>query len=98
MKGKEVTIPLIVPTLNKKELEYLLSTDVESKDFLKKIPPSIMEKAYEHANARIKSGLSPFARPNEIVKPPVGSDYDYGTAKRMWDEEAAKRATSKEKP
>jgi hypothetical protein len=71
MNGKEVNIPLIVPTLNKKELNYLLSTDVKAKDFFNKMPPSIMEKAYEHANTRIKSGISPFARPNEIVKPPA---------------------------
>jgi len=71
MNGKEMDIPLIVPTLTKKELNYLLSTDVESKDFFNKMPPSIMDKAYDHAQTRIKSGLSPFAGPNDIVKLPT---------------------------
>ena len=71
MNGKEMYIPLIVPTLTKQELNYLLSTDVESKSFFSNMPPSIMDKAYEHANTRIKSGMSPFAGPDEIVKAPI---------------------------
>jgi len=70
MNGKEMEIPLIVPTLTKKELNYLLSTDVEAKGFFNNMPPSIMDKAYEHAQTRIKSGMSPFAGPDDIMEPP----------------------------
>jgi hypothetical protein len=69
--GKEIDIPLIVPSLTKKELNYLLSTDIKSKSFFNNMPPSIMDKAYEHANTRIKSGMSPFAGPDEIVEAPI---------------------------
>lgn len=71
MNGKEMDIPLIVPTLNRKELNYLLNTDIKSKSFFSKMPPSIMDKAYEHANTRIKSNMSPFAGPDEIVEAPI---------------------------
>ncbi len=70
MDGKEMDIPLIVPSLTKKELNYLLSTDIKGKNFFTNMPPSIMDKAYEHAQTRIKSGMSPFAGPDEIVEPP----------------------------
>jgi hypothetical protein len=69
--GKEMDIPLIVPTLTKKELNYLLKTDINGKNFFNNMPPSIMDKAYEHAQTRMKSGLSPFAGPDEITKPPI---------------------------
>ena len=71
MDGKEMEIPLIVPTLTKKELNYLLSTDVESKSFFTNMPPSIMDKAYDHAMTRMKSGMSPFAGPDEAVEAPA---------------------------
>ena len=71
MNGKEINIPLIVPTLTKQELNYLLSMNVEDKSFFSKMPPTIMDKAYEHADARIKSGMSPFAGPDEIFEAPV---------------------------
>jgi hypothetical protein len=71
INGKEMDIPLIVPTLTKKELNYLLSTDIKGKSFFNNMPPSIMDKAYEHAKTRIKSGMSPFAGPDETVEAPV---------------------------
>lgn len=71
MDGKEIDIPLIVPSLTKKELNYLLSTDIKGKNFFTNMPPSIMDKAYEHAQTRIKSGMSPFAGPDEIVEAPT---------------------------
>jgi hypothetical protein len=71
MDGKEMDIPLIVPSLTKKELNYLLSTDIKGKNFFTNMPPSIMDKAYEHAQTRIKSGMSPFAGPDEIVEAPT---------------------------
>ena len=69
--GKQINVPLLVPSLTFEELNYLLQSNVDSKDFLKNLPPSIMDKAYNHAEQRIKAGLSPFALPNEIFKPPL---------------------------
>lgn len=71
INGKEMEIPLIVPSLNKKELDYLLKTDVESKSFFQNMPPSIMDKAYKHATTRMKIGKSPFADESEVGKPPA---------------------------
>jgi hypothetical protein len=71
INGKEMEIPLIVPSLNKKELDYLLKTDVESKSFFQNMPPSIMDKAYEHATPRLKIVKSPFADGSEVAEPPA---------------------------
>jgi len=70
IKGKETTIPLIVPTLTKDELGYLLKADPKSKTFFDKMPKTIIEKAVDHANTRIEAGKSPFADPDEIMKAP----------------------------
>ena len=69
--GKEINVPLLVPSLTFEELNYLLQSNTDSKDFIKNLPPSIMEKAYNHAQERIKAGISPFALPNEVFKPPI---------------------------
>ena len=69
--GKQINVPLLVPSLTFEELNYLLQSNTDSKDFLKNLPPSIMDKAYNHAEQRIKAGISPFALPNEIFKPPL---------------------------
>jgi len=66
INGKEVEIPLIVPTLSKKEIEYLKNADIESKQFFDKMPKSLLEKAYDHAVTRIKQGQSPFASDEEM--------------------------------
>lgn len=58
--GKETLIPLIVPGLAPEELNWLLNTDESSPDFFKKMPPSIMDKAVDHAIRRLKQGASPF--------------------------------------
>ena len=70
IKGKETTIPLIVPTLSKDELNYLLKVDPKSKTFFDKMPKSIIEKAVDHASMRMEAGKSPFADPDEIMKAP----------------------------
>lgn len=63
--GKEVEIPLMVPTLDAKEIKYLLNTPIESKNFMSKMPPAIIKKAVEHANMRMKQGKSPFKERDE---------------------------------
>jgi hypothetical protein len=65
MNGKEVEIPLMVPGLDKKELNYLLSVDPQKKDFFSKMPKSILEKAMSHAEMRMKQGKSPFKEPED---------------------------------
>jgi hypothetical protein len=60
INGKEQEIPLMVPGLTKREIDYLIKTDLEDKSFMDKMPKSIMQKAIEHANQRMKSGKSPF--------------------------------------
>ena len=63
--GKEVEIPLMVPTLDSKEIKYLLNTPIESKNFMNKMPSTIIQKAIEHANMRMKQGKSPFKERKE---------------------------------
>lgn len=65
LDGKETLIPLIVPTLDKKELDYLIKSNVKSKDFFSKLPPTIINKAVDHAVGRMKNGLSPFIGSDE---------------------------------
>ena len=61
--GKEVLIPSMVPTLNKAELDELLSLPEG------KIPSlAIRQKAQAHAEERMKRGLSPFASTDEEGK------------------------------
>lgn len=50
--GKEVEIPMLVPTLTKKEVDHLLS-DGEPTE-------AIIDKAVEHAKKRLEQGKSPF--------------------------------------
>jgi len=59
---KELFAPLIVPTLNKHELNLLLSGSDPTH--------SILQKAIAHALMRKGKGMSPFASPGEQQKPP----------------------------
>lgn len=70
LNGKETEIPLMVPGLTKGELDYLINNDVAGKSFMKNMPPSIMDKAVEHAVMRLKNKLSPFAAPEEQIGMP----------------------------
>ena len=67
LEGKETLLPLIVPTLNKQEMDYLMRNDPKSKTFMSKMPSTIIDKAVDHAVMRMKEGKSPFADPNEPV-------------------------------
>jgi hypothetical protein len=53
INGKETEIPLLVPTLNKREVQRLLRDE--------KPTEGIIKKAYDHALMRMKQGKSPFA-------------------------------------
>jgi hypothetical protein len=65
LNGEEVEIPLIVPGLNQKELNFLLSVDPQSEKFKSKLPSSIIKKAIDHASMRLKQGKSPFKEPED---------------------------------
>jgi hypothetical protein len=69
--GKETDVPLMVPTLARHEVGYLLSTPV---DKIRETDPalykSILDKAVKHATMRIKSGKSIFAEEGESPKTP----------------------------
>lgn len=71
LNGKETLIPLIVPTLNRQELEYLRKSKIDSPDFMKSIPPSIIDKAVDYASGRLKQNKSPFAGPDEVMGLPT---------------------------
>ena len=53
MGGEEVELPLLVPTLSKKEITLLLNGKEPTK--------AIVDKAIKYAQERMKKGLSPFA-------------------------------------
>ena len=53
--GRDIEIPTIVPTLNEREIQYLLNMQDDMP-----IPPSIQRKAIDHAIERQRQGLSPF--------------------------------------
>jgi hypothetical protein len=66
--GKNVEYPLMVPSLTKEQLDYLLSGQEPSDD--------IYKNAEEYARQRISQGLSPFAGNNELRYPvPTGLLY-----------------------
>ena len=59
--GKMVSHPLLVPTLNKQEID-LLRMGIEP-------TPEIYKKAQDYAQQRIGAGQSPFATPQELRYP-----------------------------
>lgn len=61
INGQETEIPLIVPTLDHAEIQHLLTVNPDSPDFFHTLPPTILQKAIEHARTRIHQNLSPFA-------------------------------------
>ena len=61
INGKEVEIPILVPTLSQGEVDYLLSGNEPT--------PEIIEKAERFAQARIEEGKSPFAGETEVTRP-----------------------------
>jgi len=61
--GKEVELPTLVPTLTKKERDWLINEWEGGSD----IPKAIKDKAVKHAIKRMKEGKSPFWTPGEKV-------------------------------
>ena len=67
--GKEKLLPLLVPTLKKEEVNFLLNFDGPMED----IPDGIMNKAVDHAMKREAEGKDPFTQPGEKIHK-VGGD------------------------
>jgi hypothetical protein len=65
INGKEMDIPLMVPGLTKEEINYLITTDIQGEDFFKNMPKSIVDKAIDHAEKRIKEGKNVFYQDGE---------------------------------
>ncbi|HKR17728.1 lytic transglycosylase domain-containing protein [Rhizorhapis sp.] len=66
--GKETEIPLLVPGLDQQEIAYLTKNNPDQQanpDFLRNMPPSIMQKAVQFARQRVAQGLSPFKQDGE---------------------------------
>jgi len=65
INGTKTEVPLLVPTLNKKEVDHLKELDPNDKDAVSKIPQSIIDKATEHAKKRIDDKKSQFFIPGD---------------------------------
>ena len=63
--GREIIYPLLVPTLTREEVEWLLNNAVDPGS----VPPSIKAKALAHAKMRMAAGKSPFAL--SVEEPPL---------------------------
>ena len=57
VNGKRIDFPTLVPTLSKEEISLMQNDIIPNK---KEIPESIMRKAIDHANMRLKKGLNIF--------------------------------------
>ncbi len=56
--GEETDIPSLVPTLTKQEIALMVNDIIPNK---KTIPDSILQKAVDHANSRVRAGKNIFA-------------------------------------
>jgi len=61
--GRRILYPLLVPTLDKSEIDFLLRDGTDEKTL-----DRIHNKAIDHALKRIQAGKSPFAGPGEQVQ------------------------------
>lgn len=65
INGKEMEIPTLVPTLTKAEIDIILSAKPGDKSFSTPAGKIIVQKAADHAKARVALGKSPFADESE---------------------------------
>ena len=69
--NKEMDIPMMVPTLAKHEVDFLLNTPEEKlQESDENLYKSILDKAVEHARMRLKSNKSVFAEDGETPDAP----------------------------
>ncbi len=62
INGKQTLVPLLVPSLNSDEVNYLLTNKPDPKN----IPQSILMKAGDFARGRMQEGKDPFAGNEEV--------------------------------
>ncbi len=55
--GQETNIPTLVPTLTQQERDLMINDIIPNR---KRIPDTIVQKAVDHANKRVREGFSPF--------------------------------------
>ena len=68
--GREIEIPSLVPTLNKAEVDYLLSIPTDQRlDRKHPVAQSILKKAVDHAKTRLFKGMSPFYQEDKFARP-----------------------------
>ena len=85
IQHEEPFMPSIVPTLTKKELDFLLQPSTLGLGG-KQMPKSITDKAKAYYKERITKGLSPFAQPGEFVFPvPIDEGEDKAKVKPAVD-------------
>jgi hypothetical protein len=60
INGKEMDVPLVVPTLTAEEVRHLLSLDPQDPQFFNKLMPSVQQKAIAHAQAQLAKGQNVF--------------------------------------
>jgi soluble lytic murein transglycosylase len=68
IKGKDMDVPTIVPTLSEDEKKVLLSSQPGDK-----IPDSIVQKAVDHANSRLSQGKSVWANTPQTITSSAGA-------------------------
>jgi hypothetical protein len=66
--GKYLSVPTMVPTLNKKEINFLLSTPEDKMDYKHPMMQSIRKKAVDFAKSRMDEGRPLFAEEHESPK------------------------------
>lgn len=66
LNGRETEIPLLVPTLTREELDYLLQGGEPTR--------ALVDKAVQFAQERAKAGKDFFAGEGEQVSPPPSSE------------------------
>jgi len=73
--GQYLSVPLMVPSLNKKEIDHLLSTPEDKLDDSHPMMKSIRSKAVKFAKSRMDEGKPLFAEESESPKygKPVGA-------------------------
>ena len=63
--GRQIDFPTLVPTLTQSEIDLMINDIIPNK---KDIPESIMQKAIQHANMRLRRGESVFWEPGDTTK------------------------------
>lgn len=75
--GKNVLLPLIVPTLTHSELTLITNRQASADPKNKAAVDQIYEKAMNFAAERMKAGKSPYAAPEEVMPLPKSEEESF---------------------